>query len=539
MKKIFSFVFFITLGCFTFQTWADDVYYVSPTGSDTSNGSSPSAAFKTLAKAIASVTLGASATIYLEEGGEFNSPATVIIGEGRDVTIVGKNTTVKSGVNPYFGQRILQFSTGTNAKISGITFRNGCTRGGIPGGAIFFEGDKLEIDSCSFIENEGNNSGAAIACRGKELTITNSVFHQNRAYSGYGYGGVLWFSGPYPATTDNAGSLIIRNCAFTENQSHTDTHGEVISLGHAYRASEDKTGPAGGIANGFTNVKYFELTNCLFKGNINAGASSTLTGGEKAAEVSLFKHYYALEANIINNTFYNSKALMVGDFIRFDGILRMVNNVFYNKDNYTIYFQSGTDARDPFIAWNNAVVGEMVNVDDVQFYSERTQYGNQLFVGSDIAKLKMAMYTENAGSYVTYLPITDASSPLIDKGLSSTAGKEGFDKEYIPATDIRGVAVSGVKDIGSFEFPSSSGLAGIAANSLYSLASNGEVATVKNLTGKPLNLKIYLVDGRCIYRASVAEEVNIHRSELEVPGGILIVEVNNDQVNDSKKVILF
>ena len=525
MKKIFSLVLIWVAGCFAFQASADDVFYVSPNGNDVNAGTSQAAAFKTLSKAVSVVQVGTPTTIYLEANAEFNSPATITLGEGRELSLIGDNTIVHSGNVPYLGQQILRFAPNTTVKVEGITFRNGCARDGVPGGAIWFEGNTLEVNRCSFINNDASSSGPALASRGKDVLITNSVFHQNKVAGGYGYGGVLWHSGLYPGT-EATGSLTIRNCAFTENEAKDDTHGDVISLGHAYRNS--------GITNGYTNVTYLEVTNCLFKDNTNSAASAGLRPGPAA--IYLADTRDNLEVNIINNTFYKAKALAIPFF--FDTPYRLVNNVFYNNEGYVIKCTNTSDERDPFIAYNNVVVGEMIKVDDPAFNTEKEAYGNQI-IGA-YSELKLATVAKNDNSYVPYLPITDASSLLINSGLSSTAGKAGFDKEYIPTTDIRGVAVSGAKDIGSFEFPSTdNGLQGVNAESLFSIYRNGDLAVVKNHTGKLLNLKIYLVDGRCIYSAGVAGEMNIHRSELEVPGGLLIIAVNNGQVSASKKVILF
>jgi predicted outer membrane repeat protein len=525
MKKIYSLFCFLTLGCFLFQAFADDVFYVSPTGNDANTGTTPATAFKTFSKAVSVVVYGTPATIYLEENAEFNSPANVILGEGRIVTIAGRNTTVKSGDNPYLGQRILTLGVNTEVKIVGITFKNACTRDGIPGGAIFFEGTKLEIDSCSFINNEANNSGSALASRGKDLVITNSVFDKNRAFSGFGYGGVLYHCGPYATPVPPAGSLIIKNCAFTENEAKDDTHGDVISFGHAYRNS--------GIANGYTNVNYFELTNCLFKDNINTAASAGLRPGP--AEIYFTDTRDDLAVNIVNNTFYKSRALAIPFF--YDRPFRLVNNVFYNKDSYVITCSNTSDERDPFIAYNNVVVGEMIKVDDPSFNAERETYGNRIV--NTYADIKLATRTETAGSYVPYLPISDAASILVNSGLSSTAGKAGFDKEYIPATDIRGVAVSGAKDIGSFEYEGGTGITNVPASNLFTIGRTGDAAVVKNNTGKALRLQIRLLDGRTIYSANVAGELTISKSELEIPGGVLIFSVSNGVLSESKKVILF
>ncbi|MDR0413060.1 MAG: hypothetical protein LBH61_04585 [Dysgonamonadaceae bacterium] len=514
------------MGCLLSQVFADDVFYVMQNGADTNSGTSQATAFKTLSKAVSMVAYDTPTTIYMEEGADFNSPATIQLGEGRKLAIVGNNTTVRSGDNPYFGQRILTLGTSTEVKITGITFRNGCTRGGVPGGAIFFEGTRLEVDRCTFIENEANNSGGAIASRGKDLIVTNTVFHKNRAQSGYGWGGVIYHCGLYGNPLPEPGSLIIRNCSFTENQAHTDTHGDVISFGHAYRDS--------GIPNGYTNVTYFELVNCLFKDNFNAGGQTNLRPGP--AEIYFTETRDDMAVNIINNTFYKSKALAVPFY--FDRPFRLVNNVFYNKDAYVITCSSTSEERDPFIAYNNVVIGEMIKVDDPAFNAEKEAYGNRTF--ANYADIKLATVAKKDDSPVYYLPITDESSVLINAGLSSTAGKEGFDKEYIPATDMRGVAVQGVKDIGAFEFILEDvGIPAVEAKSLFSIYSANGSAVVRNNGGEALDLQIRLLDGRSIYRAKVGSELTIGKSELEVPGGVLIVTVSDGKVSQTRKVILF
>jgi len=527
MRKI-SLLFMLVLGSLLSQTFADVTYYVSPNGDDLNNGTSIATAYRTVAKAATKLVDATPTTIYLEQNATFDviAPNSIIIGINKKVTIIGKNTTLKAGDKPYLGNRIITIGQNTDAKIVGVVFRNGCTRDGIPGGALFFEGNKLEIDSCTFINNEANNSGGAIASRGKDVILTNTVFDANRIFGGYASSAVIYQCGL--PNGGLPGSLIIRSCAFTNNESKADARGDLIGFFHSYRGSL--------YPHLYTNVNYFELTNCLFKDNV-AGISPSVRPA--ASDIYINGVREDFEMNLVNNTFYKTKAIAIPFFIGTP--YRMVNNLFYNNQDFTIMSSNTSDERDPVVAYNNVFVGPLgVNVNDPALTTEKVKYGNQFI--DELSQLGLTPRLETADSYVPYIPITSETSVLINKGLLSTVGLVGFNKELIPATDMRGVAVNGsAKDVGSFEFTLTTGLLNPTANTpkLFVVSCDGENAIVKNLSNKVLTLEIRLLDGRTVYSAKITNELSIKRSELEIPNGVLIFTANDGLASQSIKTILF
>lgn len=513
---------------------ADVTYYVSPDGSDLNDGLSEATAFRSITKAIGKLEDNTPATIVLEKDATFDvgGPEALVVGTNKSVVFQGENTTLKSGDKPYLGDRIATVGTGSDARFEGLVFLNGCTRDGIPGGAIFFEGNTLEIDRCTFSQNEANNSGGAIASRGKDVIITNSVFDSNRVFSGYGCGAVIYQCG-LPNAAKEKCSLVIRNTSFTNNESKNDTKGDLIGFMHYYRNSE--------YTHEYSNVTYFEMTNCLVKDNVAGDPSTSVR--PRPSDICVLNVRDDFEMNLVNNTFYNTKTLAFQSF--FDTPWRLVNNVFYNKNTFNIISEHDSDERDPLIAYNNVFVGdfaENLHIDDECLTSKRDQYGNVVIPASDLSALGMANRVSKDGFYAYYMPIENENSILIDAGLSSTADLDDFTEELIPTTDICGTPVAGKKDVGCFEFNDGSGVKGVSANGgekLFAMEANGDGVCFTNLKGGELTLRIMLVDGRTIYSAKVVDKVTVKRSDLEIPNGLLIINATAGNVNQTLKTILF
>lgn len=534
MKKIFT---LLMLACFglTVASASTATYYVSSTGNDISNdGLTPETPFKTILKATAVVADNTPTTIHLEANTTFDitRPDTIKIRKNKMVTMVGKNTTIQAHAEPGKGGRILFIDVDTEVTIKGVIFKNGCTRDGVPGGAIFFEGNSLTIDSCSFITNEGNSSGGAIGSRGKDLIITNSVFDGNRVFGGYGYGGVIYHCGL--PNGGEPGSLIIRNTSFTSNEGKADTKGDVISFVHAYRASVD---PRGLNNQPYSNINYFELVNCLFKDNSNPG--SNLSPG--AADIS-FIGTLNIEANIVNNTFYNSRTLALPFTLE---PIRLINNVFYSGSNTADKFNyaiAAANDRDPIIGYNNVIVGKLGYgvqvIDDPCFTTKKEEFNNQIFKDiSAISKLGLSTRS-NKDHFVYCLPIESTGSILIDKGINSFVVNN---REIVPVADIHGTPISGLaKDIGSFEMATTSvDKTQSERSDLFSMIHQDDNLVIKNNTGHSQVLTIRLVDGRVVYSAPLEQELTISKSILSIPNGILIISVANGTVTQTVKTIFF
>ena len=104
MKKTFSLFLAFALGVVVPQTFAAD-YYVSPTGDDKAAGTSAETALKTIQAAIEKLEDNTPTTIHLEENATFDvyGPEAIIIGAKKNVVLRGKNTTLKSGDQPFLG----------------------------------------------------------------------------------------------------------------------------------------------------------------------------------------------------------------------------------------------------------------------------------------------------------------------------------------------------------------------------------------------------------------------------------------------------
>lgn len=87
------------------------------------------------------------------------------MGNNKIVSIIGDNTTLraaeKAGKDGGEGARILRAAGGCDLSLKGITFLNGRQIEYNPGGGVFFAGNTLVVDSCTFIDNE-SGSGARV-----------------------------------------------------------------------------------------------------------------------------------------------------------------------------------------------------------------------------------------------------------------------------------------------------------------------------------------------------------------------------------------
>lgn len=519
MKKFTSAA--LALIAMALPAMADEAYYVSPEGNNTNDGKSEATAFRSITKAVNLLADNTPTTIYLAQGATFDvsGPEAIIVGENKNVKFVGDGTVLKSGDKEYLGDRIAYINKGTDASFYGLTFKNGCVRDGQPGGAIFFDGNVLEVSHCTFTKNEGNNSAGAIASRGKDVIITDCIFDANRVFGGYGCGAVIYHCGLPNAPREKC-SLIIRNSSFTNNESKSDTKGDLIGFLQYCRGSE--------YTHEYSNVTYFEMSNCLVKGNIAGSPSANVR--PRGTDIYIGGVRDDMEINLINNTFYNTKVLAFRSF--FDVPYRLINNVFYKKvegderNDFAILSENDSEDRDELIAYNNCFVCDFsknLHIDDACFTSKRDECGNIILDADQSAQLGFDKRTSTDGSYAEYLPITNASSVLIDKGLDSTEGKDGCDGELIPATDITGKKPVGRKDIGCFEYGEGDGVAAAeVADNIFALATNGTSVRVSNLGGQNMHLTVTLIDGRTIYTADSDSDITIARDELSMPSGILI-----------------
>ena len=519
MKKNFLLVALLagSLGANSFA--ATEIYVKASTGSDSYNGASWETAFKTVSKAIGSVQENEETIIYLEPDMLFDTGGQLDLGENKNVTIVGSNTTLRAAEKPGKeggeGARILRAATGCNLTVKGIVFLNGRQIEYNPGGGLFFAGNTLVVDSCTFIDNESGSGGSGIASRGVNVTVRNSYFDGNYVNSGYGTGAAIVQAG---VNNGEAGTLLVENCTFYRN----DLNGVGTAI---------STKDAGA---GYTNVKDVKIVNCTFIENTSDLANQAAIDISDNSEIPV---------KIINNTFYgNDGALRVGDIYGEKGgeVIFINNLVFANASGiFGAEGYSVADLRSPIIGYNNIIVGAErgVNeyIDDECFNDKKDQYNNRVETLASYPLSMVALATElSTDNYVPYLALTAENSDAVNAGYST-----GTYADLIPTTDIRGLAAAGIRDIGAYEYGATdvSAISSVVADaSDFVIARNGDQVTVVNTADRRFTLTVVDMLGRTLYTAEAAGQLTVDKQEL---GARCVIFVLTDGVSKkAEKVML-
>lgn len=519
MKKNFLLVALLagSLGANSFA--ATEIYVKASTGSDSYNGASWETAFKTVSKAIGSVQENEETIIYLEPDMLFDTGGQLDLGENKNVTIVGSNTTLRAAEKPGKeggeGARILRAATGCNLTVKGIVFLNGRQIEYNPGGGLFFAGNTLVVDSCTFIDNESGSGGSGIASRGVNVTVRNSYFDGNYVNSGYGTGAAIVQAG---VNNGEAGTLLVENCTFYRN----DLNGVGTAI---------STKDAGA---GYTNVKDVKIVNCTFIENTSDLANQAAIDISDNSEIPV---------KIINNTFYgNDGALRVGDIYGEKGgeVIFINNLVFANASGiFGAEGYSVADLRSPIIGYNNIIVGAErgVNeyIDDECFNDKKDQYNNRVETLASYPLSMVALATElSTDNYVPYLALTAENSDAVNAGYST-----GTYADLIPTTDIRGLAAAGIRDIGAYEYGATdvSAISSVVADaSDFVIARNGDQVTVVNTADRNFTLTVVDMLGRTLYTAEAAGQLTVDKQEL---GARCVIFVLTDGVSKkAEKVML-
>jgi len=514
---------------FSFTLSAVDIY-VSPTkGNDANNGSLASQ-LKTVETAVFGVKDNIQTTIHIESNSIITLGAILNFGQNKKVAIVGKNVTIKaaalaaqkdpSGL-PLLGQgnRIIQALDNCDLKVTGITFQNARQVGYLPGGAIYFTGNTLVVDSCKFIDNQAGSCGGAIGARAKSVIVTNSYFQGNNILGGGARGAAIMQAGPATGTT--RGTLSVQNSTFYNNTTQTDGYGYVINI------YDSSLGNEGGK---YSNTGKLEVTNCTFLQN------SSVTHYMAAIDVSDGD----CEAYIVNNTFYNNS----------ESAFRLLMNKAYLANNVIVGGKQGilsdykvADGRPEMVAVNNIVVGSEgginAGIDDACFKSAAVLNNNIINTTAayplGAVSLASSLSTDN---FVPYLAITSANSTLVDAGTENTLAL--FAANYVLPVDIRGRLTNNKKDIGAFEYngilPVPSGINSpeyISDN--YRISQNGNTFSVKNISDKSFRLDIINMTGRIVYSAQVRNSLEV--SKKTVGQGVFVLVLNDGSKISSKKII--
>lgn len=543
-------------------------YYVSSTyGSDEENDEGTKEnPFRTVTKAISLVAPNTPTVIYLEKDAVFletgstsssriNFPADV------DLEIIGENSTIQAfpappTTNQY--NRIFRIASGS-VKLKGLILENGYP--GNVGGAIFFAGETLEIDSCLFRNNTAGEStgnsggGGAIASRGKNLIIRNSYFQGNVCYGGSGGGAVLH--------AGNKGTLVVENTTFDRNVLSTgDSNGSVFSF---YEVNSTNKGPG-----------KISITNCTFYNNTITNRDA---GG--AGAITLHASMNATEACVVNNTFLFDQRFPLTEAdegktdpekaktiyrrnvgVRVEGTahqLHFINNVVSGL-RYAVSATHATGRK--IVAKNNYMItmGKHMNVNEFDAVQENTadENGNILMIQttstgdplqSDITALDENMPMTGLAtslctdSIIPYLAIVDENSPLINNGLNTYSVHE---TEQVPTTDVLGTlrasaeAKTGDKtDIGAFEYVSGP-LVALEEEPAWedgiSIGRQADGILLRNYLPYPVSLSIVGMEGRLLSQMRLSGSLTISRSEL--PRGVLIFIFDDGTTKIFRKVLL-
>lgn len=443
------------------------------------------------------------------------------LGNNKIVSIIGDNTTLraaeKAGKDGGEGARILRAVGGCDLSLKGITFLNGRQIEYNPGGGVFFAGNTLVVDSCTFIDNESGSGGSGIASRGVSVTVLNSYFDGNYVNSGYGTGAAIVQAG---VNNGEAGTLLVENCTFYRN----DLNGVGTAI---------STKDAGA---GYSNMKEVKIVNCTFLENTSDLANQAAIDVSDNSEIPV---------KIINNTFYgNDGALRVGDIYGEKGgeVIFINNLVFANASGiFGAEGYSVADLRSPIIGYNNIIVGAErgVNefIDDECFNDKKDLYNNRVETLASYPLSMVSLATElSTDNYVPYLALTAENSDAVNAGYAT-----GTYAELIPATDIRGKYAAGTRDIGAYEYggldDDESAISSVVADaSDFVIARNGDQVTVVNTADRRFTLTVVDMLGRTLYTAEAAGQLTVDKQEL---GARCVIFVLTDGVSKkAEKVML-
>lgn len=505
MKKNFLLVALLagSLGVNSFA--ATKIYVKAGSGNDSYNGSSWNTAFKTVSKAIGSVQDNEETIIYLEPNTVFDTGGQLDLGENKNVTIIGNNTTLRAAEKPGKeggeGARILRAATGCNLTVRGITFLNGRQVTYVPGGGLYFAGNTLVVDSCIFIDNESGSGGGAIAARAVDVTVTNSYFDGNYVNSGYGVGAAILQSGVKDGA---AGSLRVENCTFYRN----DLNGIGTAIA-TYDPSDNMK---------YANVDEITIVNCTFLANTSDLTNQAAIDVTSSDDASM---------KIINNTFYgNDGALRIGDIM--DGELYFINNLVYANGSGIFGDPSYTvnNYRTPIEGYNNIIVGgeRGVNeaIDDECFNGKKDQYNNRIETTATYPLSRVALATSLSNdNYVPYLAITAENSDAVNAGYA-----DGAYADMIPAADIRGLKAVGTRDIGAYEYGATeqSAIASVVADeSDFVIARNGDQITVVNTADRHFTLTVVDMLGRTVYSAEGTDMLTVNKQDIAARCAIFVL----------------
>ena len=281
MKKIFILLLLLCSA----QLFSQTIYYVKPTGNDANSGTFWATAFKTVQKAINTISTGeiwvAAGTYYPDEGpGLTNNDRSASFNLKSGVGIYGGFGGFEADLSQRSWQTIKTILSGeiqrdgdstnnsfsvvqgdsvnSTAILDGFTITGGYTAGS--GGGLHNSYASPTIANCTIIGNWAQNTGAGIYNYVSSPTITNCTITGNMATTG---------AGMY----NDVASPTITQCTFIRNLASDDGAGMCNNNTTANITNcsfiENKAGNSSGDKGGGMYNYYGspQVTNCTFTGN--------------------------------------------------------------------------------------------------------------------------------------------------------------------------------------------------------------------------------------------------------------------------------
>lgn len=454
--------------------------YVSPTGDDENGKGDFQHPYKTIAKAIETVSCD-NDTVKLLPGIhqvfatlKLKAFDQVICGESALNTIIDF-TGVANGIF------VDKYSM--SLKIKDITMRNAGSNYDPGGGLLWVNaGNKLFLENLIIRNNSANNTGGALCFYGKKLSINNCWFDSNKVNKkSFAYGGAMFIQG-FDGITD----VKITNSTFSNNAS--DVFGGAITFWKTTGSTDN-----------------IEITNCTFFENKALDAANNWTSGAINFQSLLPS---AINAKLVNNTFYNNTS---GNGTTLTSLLAqgqktyltLVNNVITGKiENGTaLYVLDGsagyTLGKNNFIKTIGPELTNQTFVTDLANFNQFST-SNSYISGIKLTDNLQFYSATNAFLSPVVQPVTQSST--IDNGIF-----EYGIPTIVPQLDCWGKNINNKKDIGAVEFAGITAINSASTLPYKIIASNHTIIVNKN-NYLVANITILDCVGRMVEKSTIAEQ---------------------------------
>jgi len=269
--------------------YTENNIYVSESGNDSGNGTSPGTAKRTVRAGIDQSSSSTTNLILVTEGrfgdNQLPLPNGSVLAGGYDLTFTMRNpdvyiTEVDSNG---FGFNLRSFGLDAKVVVDGLTFMDGQRNGG-NGGSIEFVGDQVVLSNSVVVGNAATAMGGGVylgftTSYGGRTTITNTVVVGNRAFGGAGGGIVI-----YPFyTVGNPVDVAISDNYIVGNRSMRSRGGGIAVQTNAFYGYND--------------------FNLRVVGNTIAGNRANASAG---VDFNLSTHTDALNLLMDNNVIYDN-----------------------------------------------------------------------------------------------------------------------------------------------------------------------------------------------------------------------------------------